>query len=91
MQSRRALTLGGAVGAALLALLGFRVLDDDCNGPRCGSRASANPTVASATTETSTTSDASVGAALDQVEEILRQLDAELPGTTSAEERELIG
>lgn len=91
MQRRGALALGGAVVAALLALLGLRLLDDGCNGAGCGTRTSANTTISSDTTETSTTSDSFVGAAIDQVEDILRQIDAELPGATSAEERELTG
>ena len=62
-----------------------------CNGAGCGGRRSENTTVASDTTETSTTSDSSVDASIDHVDDILRQIDAELPGATSEEERELTG
>ncbi|MEO6317943.1 MAG: hypothetical protein ABIP36_04095 [Acidimicrobiales bacterium] len=91
MQRRGALALGGAGVAALLALLGLRVLDDGCDGAGCTARTPENTAVASDATETSTTSDRSVDASIDHVEDILRQIDAELPSATSEEERELTG
>lgn len=76
-------------GVAIVGVAGLGILrpDDGCSGSECG----APTTTVTADPRTTTTAPPSVDESLRQVEDLLDGIDAQIPGSSAAEERDVTG